>query len=125
MKKTGISIFIISSIVLAACSSSKKTTSATTTSTKPSNGVFAPGEAELSALQVKNPAATMQILQNGYAIYTNECTQCHGTKNIYTRAEAAWKGIIDDMAPKAKLNASQKEAVYQYVMAIKATQKQN
>lgn len=64
----------------------------------------------------------MATLQKGYSIYTGACTNCHGTKNIYKHNENEWKEIIDDMALKAALNADQKDAVYMYVLSIKATQ---
>jgi hypothetical protein len=110
--------------VLAACSSTKKSTSvsAPTKNTVSKNGIFEPGNDELVALQAKYSDLNMQTLKEGYAIYKGECTSCHEAKSIYSRAEAQWKGIIDDMAYKAKLNATQKDAVYKYVLAIKATQ---
>ncbi len=65
---------------------------------------------------------TMQTLTNGYSIYTGVCTNCHGAKSIYSRPAATWPAIIDDMAQKAKITDAQKDAVYKYVLAIKATQ---
>lgn len=115
-------------IIIAACSSTKKSTTstaATTSSTvaKPSNGIFAPGNEELVALQTQYKEVTMETLTEGHTLYTQgACINCHGAKNIYKRDVDSWKGIIEDMAHKAKISDAQKDAVYKYVLAIKATQ---
>jgi len=46
----------------------------------------------------------------------------NGTKSIYRISETHWPSIIDDMASKAKLTSTEKEALTKYVFAIKATQ---
>lgn len=146
MKKTTLTLLAVTAIIIAACHSKKSATSTTasntsTTTTAPTttaptattaigpslpskskNGVFAPGNEELIAIQTKYKDVTMQTLTDGHAIYTGVCTNCHGAKSIYNRAEERWKGIIDDMALEAKLTDVQKDAVYKYVLAIKATQ---
>lgn len=145
MKKKTFTLLAATAIIIAACHTSKKsTTSSTTPNTsattptttaptattaigptlpsKSKNGVFAPGNEELIAIQAKYKDVTMQTLTDGHAIYTGVCTNCHGAKSIYNRAEERWKGIIDDMALEAKLTEVQKDAVYKYVLAIKATQ---
>jgi hypothetical protein len=86
-------------------------------------GVYVPGNEELAAIQAHYSDVTLEKLNEGYALYTgSECMGCHKPKSIYKREEARWKGIIDDMAKKAKISDTQKDAVYKYVLAIKATQ---
>lgn len=117
----------VAAMLVAACSTSKKT--ATTTAPSPAasvvkkarNGVYVPGNEELTAFQAKHPEATLASLNEGYSIYVGVCTNCHKPKAIYSRSEASWPGIIDDMAIKAKISDAQKEAVLNYVLAIKAT----
>lgn len=121
MQLKSISILTLFILILAACSSSKISNNSNATK-KPRNGVYAPGNDELAAIQKQYPNASMGKLQEGYSIYTGACTGCHGTKNIYRYSEVKWKEILDEMAPKAKLYGLQKDAVYQYVLAIKATQ---
>jgi hypothetical protein len=90
---------------------------------KSSNGIYAPGNDELLAIQSQYGDATMEQLKEGHFIYTEgACVKCHGAMNIYRRGEARWKEIIDDMAQRARLPDSQKDAVYKYVLAIKAMQ---
>lgn len=115
MKTLKIASIIVAAAIIAACSSKK----ATTSSAKPS---IIPGEAELTAIQVKYPDATAAQLTEGHTIYTGACTNCHGQKNIFKRSEASWLHEIDDMSPKAKLTAEQKDALTKYILAMKATQ---
>jgi cytochrome c1 len=151
MKHLKTSSIALAALLIAACSSSKKattstvsTTSATTTVTTTttagtttaatagpalspaaiakSKGIFDPGNEELTAIQATYKDASMETLHTGYTIYTGECTNCHGAKSIYKRTVEEWPGIIDDMAQKSNLTAIQKDAVYKFVLAIKATQ---
>lgn len=131
-----ISSLVTAVLIIAACHTTKKTEStaastpaaATTPSApeseavKSKNGVFAPGEEQVTAIQSKYPGATLAILTEGHTIYTGTCIGCHGAKSIYRISEAKWPHIIDDMGEKAKLSATQKEALTKYIFAIKATQ---
>lgn len=126
----------IAIIIIVACNSTKKSVTTSVSSTpaatpsvvipkpsKPSNGIYIPGTEELEAIQLQYKEVTLQQLKNGHAIYTDgACVKCHNAKNIYFYNEIVWKNIIDDMAIKAKISDEQKDAVYKYVLAIKATQ---
>lgn len=135
MKLKSIVLTIVGLSFLGACHTSKKSTASTvvastspnpTPSTpavasKPANGVYAPNNDELVAVKSKFPDATLEKLQEGYALYAQgSCTNCHKPKNIYAGSDVHWKPVIDNMAEKAKLTESQKEAVYAYVMSIRA-----
>ncbi len=125
MKSTFTSISIIAlGIILFACSSKKKSTTSTTTTTPTVSSVptIIPGELQLAGIKAKYPEVTMEVLKEGHGIYIGACTQCHGQKNIYSRSEESWKEEIDEMAPKSYLTASQKDALYKYVMAMKSVQ---
>jgi len=105
-------------------SSSSTTPSSTATNTaNSSDGIYEPGEKEVMALQMQHADITLDKLKEGYVLYiSGACIKCHGPKNIYKRPESRWKDIIDNMAKMAKLNESQTDAVYKYVLAIKANQ---
>lgn len=142
MKK---SLLITSAIIIAACTAHKKsttstapttttttvatTTTATTESTvavtpfvKPEDGIYDPREEELTAIKPKYPDATLDKLKEGYFIYAKgACIKCHGAENIYRIDSYRWGFICDNMAMKANLTPTQKEAVYQYVKSIQAT----
>jgi hypothetical protein len=141
MKTIKLSLVVFAAIIIAACGSSKKSTKSTVSTTpapvtpstgyitddyiftKPSTGIYVPGNDELTAIQPKYPDATLEKLKEGYVIYAEgACIKCHGAKSIYKRDEIQWKHIVDDMAIKARISDAQKDAVYKYVLAIKATQ---
>jgi cytochrome c5 len=85
--------------------------------------VFAtPGNAELAEAQKTWPTASLQSLEEGRIIYTTKCNTCHALENIPTRSEASWKHEIDDMAPKARLSAKEKELLTQYILSTRAVQ---
>jgi hypothetical protein len=84
---------------------------------------YVPGEAELAAIKQNYSETTLIQLNTGYTIYSKgACIKCHESENIYKYNEESWKKIIDNMSKKAYLNPEQKDAVYKYVMSIKATQ---
>lgn len=85
------------------------------------NGIV-PGDLELQAIKQKYPETTAQNLTNGHELYIGTCTDCHRKKNIFAYSESKWKEIIDDMAPRSRLNAQQTDDLYKYVLSMKATQ---
>jgi len=144
MKTTNLILITFAVIVIAACSSRKKsTTSTTSTATNPTSaatntstvssgpimvsklaeGVHAPEDQELAAIQMQYKDVTKAQLNEGYVLYAfTACVGCHNAKSIYTRPTESWKDIVEDMAKKAQISDAQKDAVYKYVLAIKATQ---
>lgn len=90
---------------------------------KPANGMYMPGNEELAAIQMHFINVTLDQLKEGYTLYTKgACINCHNAKTIYRYNEKQWGMIIDNMAPMAKISDAEKDAVYKYVLAIKATQ---
>lgn len=89
---------------------------------KPSNGVYTPGKEELAAVEGRFKGITLQTLTEGYMLYTGVCTGCHEAKNIYHISDESLLPLIEDMGWRAKISVEQKEAVYEYIAAIKATQ---
>lgn len=139
MRNTTSILLSASFIFLLACSPAKKTsTSAAAAPVTPAppaaaaspimmakspDGIYPPGNDELAALQTRYSDVTLAQLSEGHTLYTQSaCIGCHKPKNIYKYDEASWKGIIDNMAIQAKITTAQKDAVYKYVLAIKAVQ---
>lgn len=135
-----VTVLLAGTIVATACSSTKKTTqatvapvpaSATTPSTpsgtylfsKPADGVRDPGNEDLAAIQLQYKDVTLAKLKEGHVLYTGgSCISCHNAKSIYELKEESIKNIIDDMAKKARMPDTEKDAVYKYVLAMKTTQ---
>jgi hypothetical protein len=90
---------------------------------RPANGIYEPDSTVLKAIQKQYQETMLTSLKKGYFIYAyGVCTNCHNAKNIYQIDAKNWKNIMDAMAIEAKIDDSQKDAVYKYVLAIKAAQ---
>lgn len=144
-----IPLAVLATLLISACHSSKKSKgtasaapapSAPTAAARPSfsttpvttgpafpppvsKEIYEPRNEELVALQARYKDVTLETLKEGHAIYTKgACVNCHAAQSIYKYNDVHWKEIMDDMAEKARLTEAQKDAVYKYVLAIKATQ---
>lgn len=120
MKFRFITILALSGIIFYACSSSKKATSTASTPAKTEVSLN-PGDAEVKAILPRFADVTLQTLNDGYTVYTGPCTNCHGKKDIFSRSEEHWQSAIDRMAPKAGITDKQKDALWKYVLAMKAS----
>lgn len=90
-------------------------------SSTPANGVYTPTEREHAAIQTQYPNTSLEMLKQGYVIYTGACTNCHEAKSVYQYTDSDWGSIMTDMAMRARLTDSEKEAVWKFVMAARAT----
>ncbi len=107
-------------LFLAACSPKASKSAATTTpAAAPAKNPTEPTETSLAMAKTKFPDVTLDVLKKGHSIYYGACTRCHGTKSIERRDEKEWVGILDNMAPKARLLPEEKEAVWKYIMSVK------
>jgi cytochrome c5 len=91
MKK--ISIFLMITAVLAACSA--KITMLT--------------QADADRAAVKYTGTTLATLNEGKALYEQNCGLCHGLKKPNTETEAAWTQIVPDMVNKVNAKLSKQE----------------
>lgn len=128
-------------LIITACHSTKKSTTVTTSPSlasepataivsvalaghslvKSTDGIYPPGNAELNAIKIQYADLTLEKLKEGHLLYSQGvCINCHAAQNIYTYGESQWKQIMDNMALKARITDAQKDAVYKYVLAIKA-----
>lgn len=87
------------------------------------DGIYDPEIKELNAIKLTYPTVELANLKEGYILYAyGPCINCHKAKNIYQFDEVKWKSILDEMAVAANISDSQKDAVYKYILSIKATQ---
>jgi len=123
-------LFLSAAIILAfACTpKASKSTAATSSATAavgpaapPANSV--PTDAHLAAVKTKYSDATMDQLKQGHSLYFGACTRCHGANNPTRWDEKQWTGILDDMAGKASISATEKDAVWKYIMGVKLASK--
>jgi hypothetical protein len=55
----------------------------------------------------------------GKTIYDNSCGKCHDLPNPTDHSAQDWVGIMNSMAPKARLNDDQHAMVYDYIVSVK------
>ena len=53
----------------------------------------------------------------GQTTYTAKCGRCHGLKTTTDYTADRWVGLVESMAPKAHLDATEKANVLAYVQA--------
>lgn len=129
-KKTNMKKLILFGAVIIltfACTpkASKSTASSTAAGHAPNapSAKNGPNEENLTAAKTKFADVTMDQLSKGHSIYFGACTKCHGSKNIARRDEKEWTEVLNEMAPKAHLEADEKEAVWRYIMSVKLASK--
>lgn len=59
-----------------------------------------------------------QIAQ-GKTIFENSCGKCHKLPDPTKHTSVQWVGIMNAMAPKAKLTDEQHQWVYDYIVSVK------
>lgn len=62
---------------------------------------------------------TAEYLAQGKVVYDNSCGKCHDLPNPTDHNAQDWVGIMNSMAPKAKLNNEQHQMVYDYIVSVK------
>ncbi|MCE3226549.1 MAG: hypothetical protein K0S32_1100 [Bacteroidetes bacterium] len=98
-------------ISIAACKTSSKTTASSAT-------------AEISQEQVdiskkRWSESSLEKLTQGKSIFTGQCTNCHKAYRIESFGEKKWLHEIDDMSPKAKLTAEEKQNLTYYILSYR------
>lgn len=62
---------------------------------------------------------TAENLALGKTIFDNSCGRCHDLPKPSDHSAQDWVGIMNAMAPKAKLNDDQHSLVYNYIVSVK------
>jgi hypothetical protein len=60
-----------------------------------------------------------EYLTEGKIIFTNSCGKCHDLPNADDHSRTDWVGIMNSMAPQAKLSEAQHDMVYDYIVSLK------
>lgn len=58
-------------------------------------------------------------LAAGKTIFENSCARCHALPDPTAHSAQDWVGIMNWMAPKAKLTEEQHSLVYDYIVSVK------
>lgn len=73
----------------------------------------------MKVAEARWPGVAAVELQEGHRIYTTKCTRCHKNFEITGFSESKWKHEIDEMAPKAKLTAVEKEQLTRHILSYR------
>lgn len=60
-----------------------------------------------------------EYLSQGKTVFENSCGKCHDLPSPTAHNAQEWVGIMNWMAPKARLNEEQQKMVYDYVVSVK------
>ena len=62
---------------------------------------------------------TAENLALGKTVFENSCGRCHDLPDPTSHSAQDWVGIMNSMAPKAKLTDEQHQLVYNYIVSVK------
>ena len=62
---------------------------------------------------------SVEYLAQGQTIFQNSCGKCHDLPNPADHSAQDWVGIMNRMAPKAKLTDPQHDMVFDYIVSAK------
>jgi cytochrome c5 len=63
--------------------------------------------------------STPEQIAQGKTIFENSCGRCHKLPDPTSHNSVQWVGIMNSMAPKAKLTDDQHQWVYDYIVSVK------
>lgn len=63
--------------------------------------------------------STAEQIVQGKTIFENSCGRCHKLPDPTSHTSVQWVGIMNSMAPKAKLTDEQHQWVYDYIVSAK------
>ncbi|CAA7195756.1 c-type cytochrome [Chryseobacterium potabilaquae] len=63
--------------------------------------------------------STAEQIVQGKTIFENSCGKCHKLPEPTAHTSVQWVGIMNSMAPKAKLTDAQHQWVYDYIVSVK------
>lgn len=63
--------------------------------------------------------STAEQIAQGKTIFENSCGRCHKLPDPKSHNSVQWVGIMNSMAPKAKLSDEQHQWVYDYIVSVK------
>jgi len=62
----------------------------------------------------------LATLHEGRALFTSRCIECHTLPAISQHSATEWPGLIDEMAGRASLKSTQRDAVLAYILVAQS-----
>ncbi len=75
-----------------------------------------PTEADLQQFRKSDTTLTLQSITDARAVYIRKCSGCHSLYLPGQLDRYRWKGIVDTMSLKAKINQTDKEKITGYLL---------
>lgn len=72
-----------------------------------------------TAAATAGTSSTAEEIAQGKTIFENSCGKCHKLPDPTSHNSVQWVGIMNAMAPKAKLTDDQHKWVYDYIVSVK------
>lgn len=76
-------------------------------------------KASTSVVASGSSTSTAEQIAQGKTIFENSCGKCHKLPDPASHSPVQWVGIMNSMAPKAKLTDEQHQWVYDYIVSVK------
>jgi mono/diheme cytochrome c family protein len=85
--------------------------------------LMTPTQSDVDRVKTKYPDYTLTELNEGKALYEQNCGNCHGLKKPSSEPEEEWKEIVPEMVEKAKrkgakIDARQQELILKYAITM-------
>ena len=83
-------------------------------------GIPRPGDGDVARVRPRWPDTTRAQLEQGRELYVAHCGGCHPLHRPDEYDAARWSAVVDEMAARAKLDATQRDLVLRYLSAFSA-----
>jgi hypothetical protein len=77
-----------------------------------------PTSADVARAQTRFQNASLSSLEAGRRAFADNCSSCHALPRPDAKSPEQWAKVIDQMAAEAKLDASTKELVGQFLVTM-------
>ncbi|HXB11321.1 MAG TPA: hypothetical protein VNZ45_05000 [Bacteroidia bacterium] len=113
-------VFLLTAItiVIVCCKSTQPATTKQVASqnTSPPKSPLMPTESDVAIAGTHWQGTTIDNLNQGYSIFDDKCTDCHGVKKPQDFTVEEWNSIMPKMGRKAKLDSTQYNMVFRYIL---------
>jgi hypothetical protein len=62
----------------------------------------------------------LATLRDGRSLFVSRCIECHALPSISRHGAAEWPRLIDEMAGRANLKRSERDALLAYIVAVRS-----
>lgn len=79
--------------------------------------LYQPVDADVKNAMARGTGTDLAGLQQGYKLYQQHCTRCHGLTAPPRKTPEQWNRILSKMFPKTKMTEQEKTLVATYILA--------